>query len=150
MDYKVVEKEAFKVIGRRRITSAGSGGTWKVARADGTIDQIIKMETGKPFLGLCFGFGEDRSDDNMVGIEYIGDDIEGLESYTYPKLKWLIFTDEGKIDEKPLHKMWNRIYSDFLPQSEYKQADFPTIETYTEWNRDMNYCKLEVWIPVLN
>jgi len=156
MNYRVVTKEAFKVIGRRRITSAeayaaGSRGTWGVARADGSIDQMMKMiPPGTPFLGLCFGFGEDRSNDNMVGIEYDGDDVEGLESYIYPKLNWLIFSDEGKIDDNILYKLWDRIYSDFMPQSEYKQADFPTMETYIEWDRKKNFCKLEVWIPVSN
>ncbi|MCL2127697.1 MAG: AraC family transcriptional regulator [Treponema sp.] len=155
MDYKVVEKEAFKVIGRRRVTSPGgqpgNRGTWGVARKDGSVDQMIKMmEDGKPFLGLCFGFGEDRSDDNMVGIEWGGDDVEGLESYTYPKSKWLVFNDEGKIDEGILLKMWDRIYRDFLPQSEYKQANLPTIEIYTERDEERNFCKLEVWIPILN
>jgi AraC family transcriptional regulator len=151
MDYKVVEKESFKVIGRRVITPAGSGGTWGVASKDGSIDLMMKIKPGKPFLGLNFGFGEDRSNDNMVGIEYNGDDVEGLESYTYPKSNWLIFFDEGKIDVNNtiLHGMWNKIYSDFMPWSEYKQANLPTIEIYTEYNIDMNFCKLEIWIPIL-
>ena len=154
MDYQAVEKEAFKVIGRRRITAPGGTpgdrGTWGVARKDGSIEQMMKMmEGGKPFLGLCFGFGEDRSDDNMVGIEWDGDDVEGLESYTFPKSSWLVFTDEGKIDEQPLLKMWDRIYRDFMPQSEYKQANLPTIEIYIERDNEKNFCKLEVWIPIL-
>ena len=155
MDYKIIEKETFKVIGRRRVTTPGGipgdRGTWGVARKDGSIDQLMKMmEPGKPFLGLCFGFGEDRSDDNMVGIEWEGDDVEGLESYTYPKSNWLVFTDDGKIDEMPLYKMWDRIYRDFMPQSEYKQANLPTIEIYIERDEAHNYCKLEVWVPILN
>jgi AraC family transcriptional regulator len=151
MDYKVVEKDAFKVIGRRMITPAGSGGTWRAASEDGSIDQMMKIKPGKPFLGLNFGFGEDRSNDNMVGIEYDGVDIEGLESYTYPKSSWLVFFNEGEIDVKNtiLHGMWGRIYGDFMPWSEYKQANLPTIEIYTEYNIDMNFCKLEIWIPIL-
>ena len=155
MKYRVVEKEGFKVIGRRKITppsgTPGNRGTWRAAREDGSIDQMIKlMSPPKPFLGLCFGFGEDRSDDNMVGIEWNGGDIEGLESYTFPKLNWLVFTDEGKIDERPLLKMWDTIYRDFMPQSEYKQANLPTIEIYLERDIERNFCKLEVWIPLLD
>jgi AraC family transcriptional regulator len=152
MNYKVVKKGSFKVIGRRVITPPGTGGTWKVAAGDGSVDLMMKMKPGKPFLGLNFGFGEDRSNDNMVGIEYDGNDVAGLESYTYPKSSWLIFFDQGKLDKKNtvLHEMWNRIYSDFMPWSEYKQANLPTIEIYTEYDNALNFCKLEIWIPILN
>lgn len=147
MDYRFVEKDSFKVIGRRRVTPSG-GGTWGVAREDGSIAQMEKLETGKPFLGLCFGFGEDGSNDYMVGLEYEGGDIQGLECYTYPKASWLIFTADGSVNENVLGNTWNRIYSEFLPQSEYKQTELPTIESYLEWNNDSDYCKVEIHIPV--
>jgi AraC family transcriptional regulator len=156
ISYQLVEKDTFKVIGRRRITAPESGGTWEIACEDGSVDKMMKLEPGKPYLGLCFGFGEDRSNDTMVGIEYSGDDIDGFESYTYPKSKWLIFSDEGKISDgkkisdQILYRMWDRIYSDFLPQSEYKQANLPTIETFVEYKKEINFCKLEIWIPILN
>ena len=147
MNYQVIEKDAFKVIGRRRTTPSG-GGTWGIARKDGSIKQMEKMIDGKPFLGLCFGFGEDGSNDYMVGMEYDGDDIDGLESYSYPKSSWLIFKDEGMLDKNVLGSTWDRIYSEFLPQSDYIQADLPTIESYVEWDDKKNFCRIEVWIPV--
>ena len=147
MEYQVVEKEAFKVIGRRRTTPSG-GGTWGIAREDGSIAQMEKLAAGAPFLGLCFGFDDDGSNDYMVGLEYAGEDIGGLESFTYPKSTWLVFAGEGKIKKNVLGNTWSRIYGEFLPRSEYKQADLPTIEAYVEWNNDKNFCKIEVWIPV--
>ena len=152
INYRYIEKKAFKVIGKRKTTQAGGGGIWETAHEDGSIDQIMKImemtEPAKPFLGLSFGFGGDRSEEGMIGIEYDGGDIEGLESYSCPESSWLIFTDEGKPNGKIFHKMREKIYSDFLPQSEYKQSDLPTIETCTEWDTKNNFCKLEVWIPV--
>lgn len=147
MNYQTMKKEEFKVIGRRRTTPSG-GGTWGVAREDGSVELMMKMETGNPFLGLCFGFEEDGSNDYMVGIEYNGNDVEGLESYTYPKSNWLIFKNEGELNENVLGRTWDRIYSEFLPQSDYKQKDLPTIESYIEWNDEKNFCKVEVWIPI--
>lgn len=147
MNYQVLEREPFKVIGRRRTTPSG-GGTWDVARGDGSIDQMMKMETGNPFLGLCFGFGEDGSNDYMVGMEYTGSDIEGLESYMYPKSAWLVFAAEGAISENTIGNLWNRVYAEFLPQSQYEQADLPTIENILEWNDEKDSCKIEIRIPV--
>lgn len=147
MDYRVVEKESFKVIGRRRTTPNG-GGAWDVSRNDGSLEQLEKMGTGNPFLGLCFGFGNDGSNDNMVGMEYAGDDIDGLESFIYPASTWLVVEGEGAISDNILGSAWSRIYDEFLPQIAYKQAGLPTIENYIEWKNEDNYCKIEIRIPV--
>ena len=147
MNYQAIQKEPFKVVGRRRVTPSG-GGTWGVAREDGSIKQMEALRAGNPFFGLCFGFREDGSNDYMVAVQYDGDDIAGLESYTYPKSNWLVFRDEGGIDENVLGRTWSGIYGEFLPNSDYKQADLPTIENYIEWDDDKNHCKIEVWIPI--
>ena len=147
MDYRHMEKEPFKVIGRRCTTPEG-GGTWGVAREDGSIGRMEKMETGNPFLGLCFGFGDDGSNDYMVGIEYAEADVEGLESYTYPQASWLVFNAEGGVKDNVLGNTWDRIYGEFLPQSTYKQRDLPTIESYLVWDNDADLCKVEIRIPV--
>lgn len=147
MDYRIIEREPFKVIGRRRTTPNG-GGTWDVARSDGSIEQMEKMETGKPFLGLCFGFGNDGSNDFMVGIEYDGDDIDGLESFTYPRSTWLVVEGEGAISDNILGNGWNRIYEEFLPQNDYEKSGLPTIENFIEWDNKDNFCKIEIRIPV--
>lgn len=147
MDYRIIEREPFKVIGRRMVTPEG-GGTWDVCRKDGSLAKMTKMETGQPFLGLCFGFEENGSNDYMVGMEYNGDDVDELESYAYPKTEWLIVEEEGAIADNTLENAWNRIYEELLPQSGYKQADLPTIEIYIEWDNDGDFCKIEIRIPI--
>ena len=149
MDYKVVERKPFKVIGRKRVTLEG-GGTWGIAKTDGSIEQMQAL-AGTPdvvLLGVCFGFGEDGSNDYMVGMVYEGADEEGLESYTYPAATWLEFTAEGAVSDNVLGNLWQRIYGEFLPQSEYKQSVLPTVEAYIAWDNDKDYCKMAVWIPV--
>ena len=60
MEYTIMEREAFKVLGIRRITPYG-GGTWAVVKGDGSNDRIQEL-SGRFFdLGLCFGFGEDEA-----------------------------------------------------------------------------------------
>lgn len=147
MNYRIIEREAFKVIGRRMVTPEG-GGTWDVCRKDGSLARMTKMETGQPFLGLCFGFEEDGSNDYMVGMEYSGDDVEELDSYTYPKSAWLVVENEGAISDDILGNAWNCIYEDFLPQNGYRQAELPTIENYIEWNNEKDFCKIEIRIPI--
>lgn len=146
MDYTIIEKESFKVLGIRRITPYG-GGTWAIVKSDGSNDRI-KDISGKFFdLGLCFGFLADGSDDYMCAIEWDGEEIEGFDTFTYPAATWLVFEAKGAISENVLGNLWNRINNDFLPNSKYKKS-MATIEHYVNWNEAEDFCDVEILLPV--
>lgn len=147
MDYKIIDKEPFKVIGKRRITPYG-GGTWQIVKSDGSAETMKDISGHLCDLGLCFGFGKDGSNDYMCGIQWDKEDIEGFDSYIYPKATWLIFEADGKISEHVLNSVWQRINQEFLPQSKYKKSGEPTIEKYVLWDDAADICKVEIWIPV--
>jgi AraC family transcriptional regulator len=148
MEYKVIEKPGFDVTGIRRTTPYG-GGTWAIVKSDGSLEKMREI-AGAAFvsLGLCFGFGDDGSNDYMCGIEYGGKEIKGFDQYQYPKTTWLVFEAKGAISANVLANTWSRIYSEFLPQSEYQQIDLPTIEKYVDWDDKADKCKVEIMIPV--
>lgn len=146
MEYQVVEKDGFTVVGRRATTPHG-GGTWDVARKDGSIAQMEALGTGKPFLGLCFGFGEDGSNDYMVGVEY-GVPVEGLECFSYPAAQWLVYSLEGSIQDDVLGNAWWYVKNKLLGEAGFKMAPLPTIESYVEWDEQHDRCRVEIWIPV--
>lgn len=148
MDYRMLEKDSFNVVGVRRTTPYG-GGTWAMVKSDGSIEKMQEIAgEGFIFLGLCFGFGDDGSNDYMCGFEYGENEIPGFDKYTYPKSAWLVFEAKGAISEGVLGNTWNRIYGEFLPQSEYQQSDLPTIERYIEWDEKTDKCKVEIMIPI--
>ena len=147
MNYKIINKESFKVIGRRRTTPYG-GGTWVIVKSDGSAETMEELSGHLCDLGLCFGFGEDGSNDYMCGIEWDKEDIEEFDSYTYPYATWLIFEANGKISEQVLNNVWQRVNHEFLPQSKYKKSGLPTIEKYILWDDAADICKVEIWIPV--
>lgn len=148
MDYKIIERDPFTVAGVRRTTPYG-GGTWAIVKSDGSIEKMREI-AGEGFisLGLCFGFGDDGSNDYMCGFEYGGGEIQGFDKYTYPKSAWLVFEARGAISEGVLASSWKRIYGEFLPQSEYRQTDLPTIEKYLEWDEKTDQCRVEIMIPI--
>lgn len=147
MNYTILEKEPFKVIGVRRTTPYG-GGTWAIVKTDGSNDRIAKL-CGKFFdLGLCFGFGTDGSNDYMCGIEWDGGDTGDFETYEYPMATWLRFEAKGKLSEQVLSNTWYRINTEFLPQSKYKKSGLPTIERYVTWDESADSCNIEISIPV--
>ncbi len=147
MDYTVIEREPFNVMGIRRTTPYG-GGTWAIVKSDGS-NEAIKNISGHFYnLGLCFGFGEDGSNDYMCGIEWGNEPIDGLDTFNYPEATWLKFEAEGSILSQILGNVWQRINNEFLPQSKYKKSGLPTIEKYVLWDDAADICKVEIWIPV--
>lgn len=147
MNYTILEKEPFKVIGIRR-TSPYGGGTWAVVKSDGSNERINELY-GRFFdLGLCFGFGPDGSNDYMCGLEWNGTDAAGFDTYEYPKAAWLRFEAKGSITEQTLGNVWYRINNEFLPQSKYQKSGLPTIEKYISWDEGADSCYVEIMIPV--
>lgn len=147
MDYTMMERGPFKVIGIRRTTPYG-GGTWAIVKSDGS-NEAIKEKSGRFFdLGLCFGFGADGSNDYMCAIEWEKEDVPGFESYQYPTASWIKFEAKGSITGQTLGSVWQRINNEFLPQSKYKKSGLPTIEKYVSWDEAADQCNVEIWIPV--
>jgi AraC family transcriptional regulator len=145
MDYRVLEREAFAVAGVRRTTPTG-GGTWAIVKSDGSMERLIAA-CGKCDLGLCFGFDAAGNNDYMCGVEWAAE-FPGFDRYEYPATTFLAFSAKGAISEGTLGKMWRRIYGEFLPQSEYRQLELPTIERYVNWDDERNECEVEILIPV--
>jgi AraC family transcriptional regulator len=147
MDYTLVEKEGFKVLGIRRTTPYG-GGTWAIVKSDGSAEILKELSGRFCDLGLCFGFFKDGSNDYMCGVEWTGDDVKGFDTYVYPPASWLIFEACGTISGQALFETWQRINNEFLPQSKYKKSGLPTIEKYVLWDEQNDACKVEIRIPV--
>lgn len=147
MEYKLVEKNSFHVLGIRETTPHG-GGTWAIIKSDGTIQRLQEIGDHLCDLGLCFGFDAAGNNDYMCGIEY-EEPVDGFDLYQCPKSEWLVFTAKGSISQHVLGQTWKRIYGEFMPQSEYRQAELPTIERYIVWDEKSDYCHVEIFIPIV-
>lgn len=144
-EYMFMEWDAFKMVGRRCVTPDG-GGAWGVARSDGSIKKMEALQTGRPFCGLCFGFREDGSNDNMVAVEY-ENDVDGLESFSYPAHRWLVYTLAGKTSEDLLGNAWWYINNKLLAKLNLRKDALPTMEAYIEWDTERDYGSVEICIP---
>lgn len=147
MEYKILRKAAFTVLGVRRITPHG-GGTWGIMKTDGSKERLEKLVEHSCDLGLCFGFDEQGNNDYMCGVEYSGNQKEDWDSCLVPASQWLVFTAKGTISGDVLGETWKRIYGGFLPQSQYQQRALPTIEQYIQWDEAADTCHVDIWIPI--
>ena len=154
MEYRVEEKPAFRVMGVSKIFS------YETANADipQYWDEIHVQAAVKPvegMYGICF-------DEEMGGNRFrymIADDLEegkagekNLETYEVPRHTWAIFPSRGAMPLS-LQEVNRRIFSEWLPASNYEIAEGYNIEYYSDsaefkdGTQDPDYYA-EVWIPV--
>lgn len=155
MDYRIVEKEAFTVLGIK--------GKFKYDTAFEDIPKfwqdICKSDKGEVVCGM-FGINIDEEMGNqqfeyMIADNYIPwkDIPDGCETKVIPKLTWAVFPCKGPCLET-LQKTNKRIFSEWLPNNkDYEIAAGLCIELYSnvadfpKGIEDENYYA-EMWIPV--
>ncbi|WP_166239934.1 AraC family transcriptional regulator [Paenibacillus turpanensis] len=160
MNYRIVEKESFRIAGRmKRVPIQFSGvnaeiaAMWNSLSSD-DIDELKKLSNVEP-LGLISAstnFSEGRMEeigelDHYIGVATNAEIPENLTTLEVPAVTWAIFEAVGPFPET-LQSVWGRIYSEWFPSAGYELAMGPEML----WNesRDMsspNY-RSEIWIPI--
>lgn len=154
MEYKIVEKPAFKVMGVSRMFSYESANTdipkyWEEIYISAKVKPVMGM------YGICY-------DEKMAGNQFrymIADDYnadnaaeKNLEGFEIPAHTWAVFPCRGPMP-LPLQEVNRRIFSEWLPASQYEIAEGYNIEYYSNpadfkgGTQDPEYYA-EVWIPV--
>lgn len=156
MDYKIVEKESFTIIGvsrrfRYETAQAEIPDFW----ADHFQSEASKHICG--MYGACIEEGKSGSEE----FEYLIADnyqpqteiAEGLVTRIIPKLTWAVFPCKGPMPGA-IQETNNKIYSEWLPNCrDYEIAAGFNIEMYgdptglPQGTGDENYYS-EIWIPV--
>ncbi len=156
MNYKIVEKEGFAVVGFSKRVSLESSAK--------DIPQMWTehYQTGKGEF-ICGKYGVCIDESNMTSGEFdymIADDYDSAKTYPkecvvkeFPKLTWAVFSCVGAMP-KSLQDVNREIFSEWLPNcNEYEIAVPYNIEMYTDikdypkGNQDEKYYS-EIWIPV--
>ena len=79
-------------------------------------------------------------------MKYDGGDVpEGYKVWDVHPTLWGVFKCVGENGDC-IGEMWNRIFNEFLPSSDYTMLDDIDIEFYKEDNNTDCFC--EIWIPV--
>lgn len=155
MDYKIVEKEAFTVIGIAKIFKYEEA----IAKVPKLWEEFFKTGKNKNICGT-YGINMDQE---MKGNEFeymIADDYiptaeipEGFITKVIPKHTWAIFSCIGP-SAKTLQETNQKIFMEWLPNCKnYEIAEGYNIEMYTDASQypkgiqDEKYYG-EIWIPV--
>ncbi|KPU43293.1 transposon Tn10 TetD protein [Oxobacter pfennigii] len=157
MDYKIIEKEAFKVIGKSIRVSTKDGENlksipefWSECNADGTSDKLYAISDKKIMFGICMDFEENMEQFSyMVAVEHT--DNPGSASFEIreiPAASWAIFTSTGPMPGA-IQDVWARIFQEWFPATGFEHANGPELEVYLPGDAAAKDYKCEVWIPVV-
>lgn len=159
MQYKMVERNAFQIIGVKRAFSLmneenlkGIPKMWDEVNANGTDDVLFKLNNGqiKGVLGVCVADKDARDKqvmDYWVATEYDGETPDGFLKYEVPASKWAVFEVHGPMPHA-MQNAWKQIYTEWFPSSDYEHAGTPEMEVYSDEDPFSPDLVSEIWIPV--
>lgn len=158
MDYRIVQKEAFKVIGKAIKLSTKEGENlrripefWGECNSDGTCEKICSIDNKQNMLGICLDFEHDKEQlSYMIAIEDVNNLKDtGFETREILAATWAVFTSVGPMP-RAIQKVWERIFQEWLPSTGFEHADGPELELYLPGDPSAQDYKCEVWIPIVN
>lgn len=160
MNYRIVEKSAFKIVGiKKRVPIVFNGvnseidAMWNSLNID-LISQLKALSNTDPggIISASVNFDEGRMEekgelDHYIGAATTNECPKHFEELTVAPLTWAVFESVGPFPET-LQNIWGRIYSEWFPSSNYEIAKGPEIL----WNADKDTTnpnfRSEIWIPI--
>ncbi|MDF2607224.1 MAG: transcriptional regulator, AraC family [Bacillales bacterium] len=161
MNYRIVEKEAFKIVGlKKRVPIVFNGVNPEIASMWQSLNEekikLLKSLSNVDPTGIISAstnFSESRFEekgelDHYIGIATHKKCPNELEELVVKASTWAVFEAVGPFPET-LQNVWGRIYSEWFPSSNYENIEGPEIL----WNESKdttspNY-RSEIWIPVI-
>lgn len=158
MDYRIVKKEAFKVIGKSFITTDENYQShkdvpvfWNKLGKDGTLEKLQKANNSKEHrYGICMPQlkENDKEFEYIVAVPYNGKNVNDCIVYDIPEATWVVFECIGSLPDA-LHKLWKRIFSEWLPATKYElNLSMPEIEFYLPGCTNKPKYYSEIWISI--
>jgi AraC family transcriptional regulator len=159
MDYRIVEKGPFNIVGLgKRVSLQYNGVNPEIAAmwASLTEDGIIELkqlcdEEPAGFISATLNFAEGREEgteiDHYIGVAASAPHTGRWQTLSVPAATWAVFTSVGKFPDT-LQNTWARIYSEWFVMSDYELSEGPEIL----WNESKGTSSpdfhSEIWIPV--
>ncbi|MGB4661095.1 MAG: AraC family transcriptional regulator [Mobilitalea sp.] len=149
MDYRIEKKDAFQVVAKIKYFNEETSKTeipkfWEEYYQSKLNEKVCGM------LGIC-AQEKDNVKEWKYGIgcevQYAKEITEEFETLEIPAYTWAIFTCIGAMPDA-IQDQWKRVYSEWLPASNYELISDYDIELYTEGDNNREDYVSEIWIPV--
>ncbi|RUS49226.1 helix-turn-helix domain-containing protein [Cohnella sp. AR92] len=157
MDYRIVEKPAFRTLGKKFSTTTAGGQNltditrfWQDAGADGTIGKVVQASPGKDLLGICgnMDLANERFDYWIAAENADRPADQELQELLIPAATWAIFPSVGPMPHA-IQNVWRRVFEEWFPSTGYTHAEGPELEVYPEGDTSSPDYRCEVWVPIV-
>lgn len=159
MNYRIVEKDAFHIVGiKKRVPLIYEGvnpeiaAMWQSLNMD-LINELKSLSNVEPkgLISASTNFSERLAEnselEHYIGVATTEECPDHLAKLEVAASDWAVFEAVGPFPET-LQNVWGRIYSEWFPSSSYEQTEGPEIL----WNADKDTTsptfRSEIWIPV--
>jgi AraC family transcriptional regulator len=160
MNYRIEEKEAFRVVGiKKRVPIVFQGVNPEIASmVEGLTPELIQeiksYSNVQPsgLISASTNFSEGRMEekgelDHYIGAATTQEARDGLAQLEVRASTWAVFTAVGSFPSA-LQEIWGRIYSEWFPSSEYELSEGPEILWNEHKDTTSPQYKSEIWIPI--
>jgi AraC family transcriptional regulator len=164
MDYRIVTKPAFKVIGYElRMKTVGGENHWQIPKfwqqyiRGGWGERIPnRVHTGSPIeLGICHSFDMDSGEFSyLIGMEaeHFGGVPDDLVCREFMGAEYAVFTTPKVAPEQfapSIQSTWKAVFEEWFPHSGYEHAGTPEFELYDErCHPGQPEVQMDIYIPV--
>jgi AraC family transcriptional regulator len=157
MDYRIIEREAFQVVGKAKTISTKDGVNfkqvpefWQEYLRDKTEDRLAPYCKTGTCLGICLDM--DMKQEQLVYMIAVESDraSESAEfvTRTIPASTWAVFTSVGPVPTAIQH-VWDRVWQEWFPATGYEHAGTAELEVYLPGDATAADYRAEVWIPII-
>lgn len=157
MDYKIIEKDHFTVLGKSIQVTTKDGENfrripkfWEDSYGDGTIKKLSSIGPYKDLLGICMEMEHDKERFTyMIAVEESpGTKEHGFSKKDIPAATWAVFTSVGPMPHA-IQNLWERIFHEWFPATGYEHAEGPELEVYPPGDPAADDYQCEVWVPIV-
>ena len=139
MNYRIVEKESFMLVGfKKRVPVVFEGVNPEIEKmtellTPEVIKQLKSISNVEPtgIISASTNFSEGRMQekgelDHYIGVATSSDETEEFDALNINAATWAVFESIGPFPET-LQNVWGRIYSEWFPSSGYEAVEGPEI-----------------------
>lgn len=158
MQYRLVEKDAFRVVGRKaRVPLVHEGPNPAIAefiRGIGReeLDRIATLSDQEPagIVGVSDQLDPSRAEgtelDYYHGVVSGAEPPEGLDALDVPAGTWAVFESEGEFPQA-IQYLWRDVFTQWFPSNPYASRPGPEI-LRVRLTEEGKRAEAELWIPV--
>lgn len=155
MEYRIVEKEAFRVVGFQTKESMTMEDCfekvplfWK--QTSGDIPRLLPLMDGTEPMGVLgvSAYDGESFTGYFIAVATKREAPKGMDEYQVPACTWAVFPCVGPVDTA-VQALQKRVISEWLPSSGYEYAQAPDIEVYFPGDQSAPNYRSEVWLPVV-